>query len=107
MATLISIRSFLTIQVMNSSFSFPLMSWGLMSVRDSGGIWSRRAVAASMRPSMMAWTVSASRVWSHMSCMRPPFWMSPATPVAASIRPVGENPNVVRSYRTDSARAGS
>ena len=57
MATLISSRSFLTIQVISSSCSLPLMSSGLMSVRDSGGMWSRRASAASMRPSMMAFTV--------------------------------------------------
>ena len=107
MATLISSRSFLTIQVISSICSLPLMSSGLMSVRDSGGMWSLRASAASRRPSMMAFTVLSARVWSQISCMRPPFRISPATPVAASINPVGENPYVVRSYHTDSARAGS
>ena len=107
MATLISSRSFLTIHVIRSSCSLLLMSSGPMSVRDSGGIWSRRASAASRRPWMMAFTLSSLSVWSQISCMRPPFRISPATPVAALMRPSGENPKVVRSYRTDSARAGS
>ena len=67
MATLISSRSFLTIQVISSSCSLPLMSSGLMSVRDSGGMWCRRASAACNFPSITAWTRLASRIWSQMS----------------------------------------
>ena len=92
MATLISSRSFLTIQVISSSCSLPLMSSGLMSVRDSGGMWCRRASAACNFPSITAWTRLASRIWSQMSWMRPPFRTSPAIPAAALMRPAGEKP---------------